>query len=365
MGGNVMMPTSRIALNNFKSGIRMAIVAAAMLAATAHGVAAEEDFRLRVATAFGTNLPGLGDQIVTIAEQISLLTEEQIQMRAFEPGALVDAASITQAVKDNKVPIGYTWLGYDQGRIPASVLISAGRPFGFEPVEFLSWWFEGGGKALGEDLYAPHNIHPILCGLNGPETAGWYRKEINSTKDFNGLNIRFAGLGGQLLQQFGASITNLPGGELFSALERGVIDATEFNSPPVDVKLGFYKIAEYNYFPGWHQGFTAMHLVVNRDVWASFSDRQRAVIETACTGGTLRNLARSEHLAGLQMVENIENGVQVRVLSSEILNEMEAAYPAVEASQVAADASFAKIVESQDAFHATYEKWGAVGYIQR
>ncbi|MEO3416887.1 TRAP transporter substrate-binding protein [Roseovarius sp. CAU 1744] len=360
-----MTLSPRINFNSFKSGIRTATAVAAMTMATASCVIAEEDFRLRVATAFGTNLPGLGDQIVTIADQISVLTEGQVQMRAFEPGALVDAASITQAVKDNKVPVGYTWLGYDQGRIPASVLISAGRPFGFEPVEFISWWFEGDGKALGEDLYAAHNIHPILCGLNGPETAGWYRKEITNIQDFNGLNIRFAGLGGQLLQQFGAAITNLPGGELFSALERGAIDATEYNTPQVDVKLGFYKIAEFNYFPGWHQGFTAMHLVVNRDVWNSFSDRQRAVIETACTGGTLRNLARSEYLAGIQMAENIANGVQVRTLSSEILETLEAAYPAVEAAQIEADANFATIVESQNTFHDTYEKWTAVGYIQR
>ena len=144
----------------------------------------------------------------------------------------------------------------------ASPLVSA-VPFGMEPWEYTAWWYEGDGRQLTEDLYQRYNIHPILCGITGPETAGWFRRRIDSLDDVKGLKIRFAGLGGQVIERFGASVTMLPGGEIFQALEKGAIDATEFALPVVDQSLGFNRVAPYNYYPGWHQPFTSSHLVVN------------------------------------------------------------------------------------------------------
>ncbi|MGB2331414.1 MAG: TRAP transporter substrate-binding protein, partial [Pseudomonadales bacterium] len=217
----------------------------------------------RTPVAFGTHLPALGDNIVFVAEQLERSSQGRVNLEIFEPGLLVPAFSITESVKAGKLEAGYTWLGYDQGRIPATPLIAA-VPFGLEPWEFTAWYFEAGGKALAEKLYAPHNVHPILCGIIGPETAGWFRFPITKLEQFDGLKIRFAGLGGRVLQSLGASVTLIPGGEIYPALEKGAIDATEYSLPVVDAKLGFDQVAKYNYFPGWHQTFTAAHLVVNR-----------------------------------------------------------------------------------------------------
>jgi TRAP-type mannitol/chloroaromatic compound transport system permease small subunit/TRAP-type C4-dicarboxylate transport system substrate-binding protein len=215
--------------------------------------------RWRVPVAFGTNLPALGDNILAVRAYVERASGGRFALEVHEPGAIVPAFSITEAVADGKVPAGYTWLGYDQGRIPAAPLFSA-VPFGLEPWEFMAWWYEGEGRALAEDLYGRRGVRPILCGLIGPETAGWFRFGIEELDDLRGLRIRFAGLGGRVLEELGASVTMIPGGEIFQALEKGAIDATEYSLPVVDRRLGFDRVARFNYFPGWHQTFTAAHL---------------------------------------------------------------------------------------------------------
>ena len=326
---------------------------------------ADKSVRWKLPTAFGTALPGLGDQIVEIVKDMEIMSGGEIKVKVFEPKALVPSSGITQAVKDNKLPAGYTWLGYDQGRIPASALIAAGAPFTYDPTEFIAWWYEGGGKGLSEELYAPHNIHPILCGLSGPETGGWYQKEMKTIDDFKGLKIRFSGLGGTILQKAGASITMLPGGEIFPALEKGALDATEFATPAVDVKLGFYKVAKYNYFPGWHQPATSFHLIVNQTVWDGLSTSQQAIVDTACTAGVLKNLARGEALSGPQIIANKSNGVEVRSFPKNILDDLSAISKEVMVEQSAKDASFKKIYESQQSFDKIYKEWSKIGYLPR
>ena len=242
---------------------------------------AREVVHWRVPSAFGTNLPVIGDMIVEVAEQLDRATNGSIVLQIYEPGELVPTFGITEGVKDHKFQAGYTWVGYDQGRIPASTLISA-VPFGMEPMEFIAWWYEGDGRELGDALYKEHNIQLVLCGVVGPETAGWFRQPIKSIDDFKGLKIRFAGLGGKVMQRLGASVTMIPSGEIFQALEKGAIDATEFSQPVVDQKLGFDRVAKFNYFPGWHQPFSAMHMVINLQVWDLLQADTRATIEMAC-----------------------------------------------------------------------------------
>ena len=130
--------------------------------------------------------------------------------------------------------------------------------------------------------------------MTGPETAGWFREPIRELSDLQGLKIRFAGLGGKVIERLGASVTMIPGGEIFQALEKGAIDASEFALPIVDQTLGFNRVAKYNYYPGWHQTFTASHLMVNLQAWQEMSPADQALIELGCTAGVTRNLANSE-----------------------------------------------------------------------
>lgn len=318
----------------------------------------------RIPVAFGTNLPALGDNILYVRDALADATNARIEFEVFEPGMLVPPFSITEAVGDGKIDAGYTWVGYDQGRIPATPLISA-VPFGMEPWEYTAWYYEDDGRALTRALYRPHNVMPLLCGVIGPETAGWFREPINSVEDFEGLKIRFAGLGGRVLQRLGASVTLIPGGEIFQALEKGAIDATEFSLPAVDQQLGFDRVAPYNYFPGWHQTFTAAHLVVNLDTWEALPAADRALIEMSCTAGVIRNLAKAEAIQG-PVISNFESkGVTTAKFPLSVLRELEAVTAEVLAEEAARNEMFRKIQASQDAFMTRYRPWKDHAYLPR
>ena len=318
----------------------------------------------RVPVAFGTNLPALGDNIVYVVDALNTASAGRVILDVYEPGLLIPTFSITEGVKDKKVEAGYTWLGYDQGKIPATPLISA-VPFGMEPWEFTAWYYEGEGKDLTESLYHPHNVHPILCGVIGPETAGWFREPINTLDDFKGLKIRFAGLGGKVLQKLGASVTLIPGSEIFQALEKGAIDATEFSMPAVDQMLGFDRVAKFNYFPGWHQTFTAAHLVINLDVWNSLSGADRGLMDLACTAGVIRNLSKGESIQGAVMQGFKEKGVTPKIFSREILKQLALVTNDVLEEEAKKDVDFARIWASQKEFQATYKHWKSHAYLPR
>jgi TRAP-type mannitol/chloroaromatic compound transport system substrate-binding protein len=234
-----------------------------------------------------------------------------------------------------------------------------------EPWEYTAWWYHAGGRELAEELYAGQGLHVLLCGIIGPESAGWFRNEISSLDDVRGLKIRFAGIGGLVMQRLGASVTMLPGGEIFQALEKGAIDATEFSMPAIDQRLGFDRIVRFNYFPGWHQPFTAFHLAVNPVAWRELASSQRALLETACTAGIARNLAHGEAIQGEVLRASREKGVVVSSLPEDVLRELQAVTETVLEEQADADADFRRVLESQRAFRREYQNWKSTGFLPR
>ncbi len=350
----------------FSTGVigSLALRPPSRMAAPAGPHAEGASVRWRLPVAFGTNLPGLGDNALFLSERAAAASGGRIEIEVFEPGELVPALGITEAVSAAKVQAGYTWVGYDEGRIPSSVLIGA-VPFGMEPWEYLAWWYHGGGRALGEKIYAPHRVKPILCGISGPESAGWFREEIRELADVRGLKIRFAGLGGKVIQRLGASVTMLPGGEIFQALDRGAIDATEYSTPAVDTKLGFDRIVSNNYFPGWHQPSTAAHLVVNQSAWERLAPADQAAIENACGASVANALARGEALQGPVLADYAARGVATRVLPIPILRELESVANEVLDEEAARDPLFAEVLAAQRAFRADYARWKTLGFLPR
>ncbi|MEM8767797.1 MAG: TRAP transporter substrate-binding protein [Pseudomonadota bacterium] len=325
---------------------------------------AQARIRWRMPVSFQSTMPVLGDNPIYVTEQIRAASGGEVDITLFEPGEIVPAFSITDAVRDGKVQVGYTWLGYDQGKVPASPLLGA-VPFGMEPWEFAAWWYEGGGRELGQALYHKQGSHILLCGMTGPETAGWFREPVRSLADVEGLKIRFAGLGGKVIEQAGASVTMLPGGEIFQALEKGAIDATEFALPIVDQALGFNRIARYNYYPGWHQPGTFSHMAVNLETWNALSAADQALLETACTAGAMRNLANSEAKQGPIIAGFADVGVSAETLPMDVLRELERITEDVMADEAARDADFAAIYESQRAFRDDYRYWKSRAYLPR
>lgn len=325
---------------------------------------AREQVRWRLASTFTTNMPVIGNTMPDFIADLRAASNDAIQIELFEPGELVPPLEITESVKEAKIQAGFGWVGYDQGRIPASTLISA-VPFGMEPTEFASWWYYGGGQALGEALYEEHNVHPELCAITGPETAGWFREPISSLDDLVGLKIRFAGLGGKVLQRIGASVTMIPGGETFQALEKGAIDATEFSLPVVDQMLGFGKVAKFNYFPGWHQPFSTGHLVVNLDIWNGLRQETRDLIRIACRASVTSSMAESGAAQGEVIKGFADQGITAATLPREILEALRDVATEVLDEEAARDEQFARILASQRAFSETYGYWKRKGYLPR
>ncbi|MGR8948926.1 MAG: TRAP transporter substrate-binding protein [Gammaproteobacteria bacterium] len=329
---------------------------------TSDAVAVRIEWRLPLA--FPTSIPGLGDNPLYLQKALADSSQGGIQLRLSDPGEIVPAFSISDAVRDGKVAAGYTWLGYDQGKTSASALVAA-VPFGMEPMEFAAWWFEAGGRELAEKLYRQYRAKPIFCGMIGPETAGWFRQKIESLDDLKGMKIRFAGIGGKVLERLGASVTMIPGGEIYQALEKGAIDASEFSLPVVDQSLGFNRIASFNYFPGWHQPATASHLLVNLDVWHELRASDQALIELACTASVTRNLAHTESQQGAVIEGFKDIGVSAEILPDEVLRALQKVTLEILAEEASRDSMFKEILDSQTKFREVYAAWKTRAYLPR
>jgi TRAP-type mannitol/chloroaromatic compound transport system substrate-binding protein len=259
--------------------------------------AAQETVRWGIPMAFGSNLTALGDTMPWVSEQLKKISGGSVNLQVFEPGKLVPALGIFDAVSSGKVEAGYSFMGYELGKVPVSAS-SAHCPLAWRRTQFAAWVYFGGGDALIKEAFKPHNVYPILCGSISPEAAGWFRKEIKTPADLAGLKMRAAAIGGKVYQKLGASVTMLPGGELFQALEKGVLDATEFSLPSVDEQLGFYKVAKHYYLPGWHQPSTNQFLYVNMAAWAKLKPQTQAQIETTCVAGVTMAIAKAEAAPG-------------------------------------------------------------------
>ena len=325
---------------------------------------AQENIRWKVQSTFNTSWPALGDPIAYLAETLDNATDGRIKLKIYEPGKIVPPLEITPSISKGDLPAAYNYLAYDQGRIPSAVLFSA-VPFGMEPWEYAAWWFEGEGATLAAEIYHQRNVHPLLCSTIGPETAGWYRKPIKGLDDLQGLKIRFSGLGGMVLNEIGASATLMAGGEIFAALEKGTLDATEYSMPAIDEILGFHKIAKYNLFPGWHQPSTSTHLLINLDIWNGLSAADQALFEMGCTAATMRAITRGEALQGAQISSFAEKEVTAAKLPDDVIQELKTVSMRVINEEAAKDADFKRVWESQQAFHAEYQIWKEWGYLPR
>jgi TRAP-type mannitol/chloroaromatic compound transport system substrate-binding protein len=345
----------------------LAAVAAFTLATAPLGVAKAQDvdaIRWGIPMAFGSNLVALGDTMPWVAQQLEKVSAGRIKMQVFEPGKLVPALAVFDSVSQGKVEAGYSWMGYEIGKLPASALFGA-VPFGMESPMFMAWMYFGGGDQMLKELYKPHNVYPIFCGTISPEAAGWFRKEITKPEELKGLKFRAAGLGGKIYQKLGASVTLLPGGELFQALEKGVLDGTEFSLPTVDDQLGFHKVAKFYYLPGWHQPSTNQYLYVNLQQWEKLKPTTKALIETTCTAGVAISVAKAEALQGATLDKFEKDGVKAVKVSPELLAAFKKATDEVMAEEASKDAIFKKVYDSQVAFQRQNQKWHEFGYLPR
>lgn len=321
---------------------------------------------VEMTSSFPSNLPILGTAGVDFVNRINAISGE-VQFEHFDPGKLVPTLEALDAVSNGSVDAGYATSGYWQGKIKAASLFAA-VPFGPEAGEFMGWILYDDGAELWQRMYdeAGYDVHVLPCGVIAPETSGWFKNEINSMADLEGLNMRFFGLGAEVMQRLGVSTSLLAAGDIFPALERGAIDATEFSMPRIDERLGFHKIAKYNYFPGWHQPSTLFELIVNKDVWEGLSERAHAQIEAACLANITTNLAEGEATNYAAMVKNSEeNGVTIKQWPQEMLDQFQSTWNEVAAELAAEDEFFAEVWADLQEYRAGYRIWSNNIYLPR
>lgn len=339
-------------------------LAASLIAAPA--VAADK-LLLKTPIAFSTALPGLGSPIPRVAEQLDLMSGGTLKMKVYEPGKLVAPFEILDAVSTGKINSGYTTAGYWAGKIPAAPLFSA-VPFGPEAGEYMAWLYYGNGLTLYQEMYdqAGYNVKVIPCAIIAPETSGWFAKEINAPEDLDGLKMRFFGLGGKVMQKLGVATSLLPGGEIFPALEKGAIDATEFSMPAIDARLGFHKLVKFNYFPGWHQQATVFELMINKDVWNEANEAHKAIIENACKASMTDSFAEGEAIQHAALIDNVENnGVTIKQWSPEMLDTFRATWNEVAEEEAANNEFFAKVLTDMNEFREGYSVWKENAFLPR
>jgi len=332
-------------------------VAVLTLGFSASGTA-QERVNWKMQSAFPSNLSHLGTSAVRLEGMVDRLSGGNFKLQFFEPGALVPALECFDAASKGSVEACFTTAGYHTGKYPALAFFTA-VPFGPSFGEYFAWMQFGGGKDLQNEIYDRHGLYSLDCNMIGPETSGWFKEEVGSLDELKGLKMRFFGLGAQVMQKLGVSTQLLAGADIYPALERGVIDATEFSMPNMDIDLGFYQIAKYNYYPGWHQQSSIGELLLNKEAWDALDEQNKAILEAACGWNIYVNYAETEAMNPAAMNKMLdEYGVTNVRWGDEELAAFEQAWNEVLAEQSAQDEDFKRIAESYKAFRDVYKTWG-------
>jgi len=339
-------------------GVSAMSVSALSLTAIPDDANAQDKIRWKMPSAFGSQLTHLGPSGVRFVKDIERMSGGKFEIKFFEPGALVPALECFDPVSKGSIESCWTTPGYDTGKFPAAAFFTT-VPFGPGVGEFLAWKWFGGGNKLRDELYAQHGMVAVDCFCIGPETSGWFRKEIKSLDDMKGLKMRFFGLGAQVMQKLGVSTQLLAAADIYPALERGVIDATEFSMPAMDVKLGFHQIAKFNYFPGWHQQVSCSHFLMNKKAYDALPDAFKAMIEVAAQAQVIYTYAETEASQFDVMAEmRDKHKVQVKRWGDTELAAFEKAWLEVIAEQSAKDPLFKKVADHYLDFRKRYAVWG-------
>ena len=284
--------------------------------------AKKRKFRFRMVTVIPKTLPIWGDQLADFSEKVERMTGGGLRIRIYGAGELVPALGTFDAVKAGQVQMGHSAAYYWQGKIPAAAFFCS-VPFGMDAASLRSWIKYGGGQELWDELYKPHGMKAFLAGNTGTQMGGWFRKPIQAVADFKGLKMRIPGLGGRVVERLGAKPILMPGGEIFTNLTTGVIDATEWVGPYHDYTMGFHKVAKYYYYPGWHEPGPALELMINLKAWEQLPPDYQQIVATAAAEMDLEMSSRwlAEDARYLQKIKD-EGKVELRAFSPQILERL-------------------------------------------
>lgn len=308
-------------------------------------------YKWKLVTSWPKNLPGLGVGPENFAKLVEEMSNGRMKIKVYGAGEIVPGFEVFDSVSNGTAQIGHSAAYYWKGKAPASPLFTA-IPFGMNVQEVNAWLHYGGGLQLWEELYAPFNLIPMAGGSTGNQMAGWFKKEINTVEDLKGLKMRIPGIAGEVIEKLGALPVTMPGNELFTALQTGAIDATEWVGPYNDKQLGFQKVAEFYYYSPWHEPGATLEFIFNKSEFEKLPKDLQAIMRAAAR--VINSDMLDEYTAAnnraLEELVNVDK-VKLRKLSPEIMAKLKQATDEVMAEQVAKDPVMKKVWESYQAFY--------------
>ena len=314
------------------------------------GSTSAETFEWSAVTSWPPRYPGMGMAIYNVADAVERASAGRLKIKVYAAGELVPAFEVFDAVSRGTVEVGHDASYYHKGKVDAAQFFTA-IPFGLNNAEMNGWLYHGGGLELWRELSEPHNLVPFPCGNTGVQMGGWFNKEINSIDDLKGLKMRIPGLGGEVLRRAGGTPVTLPGSEIFTSLQTGAIDATEWVGPYKDLAFGVQKAARYYYYPGWQEPGPTLECMINKDAWESLPDDLQAIVEIACQA--INGDVAAEYTNGnVNALDQLVNDptVELRAFPPEVLDYLKSIAEEVVEELVASDPESAKIYASFKAF---------------
>jgi TRAP-type mannitol/chloroaromatic compound transport system substrate-binding protein len=333
------------------------------LGASAVGIGtaqAEEPRKWKMVTTWPKNFPGLGTGANKLAELIGEMSGGRITVKVYGAKELVPAFEVFDAVSQGTAEMGHGAAYYWKGKSEAAQFFST-VPFGMTAQEMNGWLYHGGGIELWSELYGRFGLVPAPAGNTGVQMGGWFNKEINSVADLEGLKMRIPGLGGEVLKRAGGTPVNLPGGELFTSLQSGAIDATEWVGPYNDLAFGLYKAAKYYYYPGFHEPGTTLEAMVNKAAFDGLPEDLRSIVLNACKVVNQDMLAEytSRNPVALQTLLK-KHGVDMRPYPDDVIGKLKQLSEEVVAEIAKKDAFSQKVFASYQKFLQQSKEWSSI-----
>jgi len=282
----------------------------------------QQTYEWKLVTTWPKNFPALGHAPEFFAEKVAAMSNGRMKIRVYGDGELVPALEVFNAVQAGTAEIGHGAAYYWKGKVPEGQFFTV-LPFGMNGQEMQSWMLYGGGLALWEELYEPFGLIPVPAGNTGVQMGGWFNKEINSKEDFQGLKMRIPGLAQDILTRLGGVPVNMPGSELFTAMQTGVLDATEWVGPYNDLAFGLYEIADYYYYPGWHEPGAVMEFLFNKEAFEALPTDLQEILRVAAAAAGVEMTYEFNARNAMSLTELEENhGVIPRQFPDDLLKEL-------------------------------------------
>jgi TRAP-type mannitol/chloroaromatic compound transport system substrate-binding protein len=328
--------------------------------ANCEGQTTKDTFKWKMVTSWPRDFPGLGVGANHLAETISILSDGRLNIKVYGGNELVPPFEVFDAVQRGTAEMGHSAAYYWKGKAPAAQFF-AGLPLGMTSQELHGWIYFGGGLELWQEVYAPHGLVPFLAGSSGPQMGGWFNREINAVSDLQGLKMRIPGLGGEILRRAGGTPTNIPGAELFTALQTGTIDATEWVGPYNDLAFGLFRAARYYYYPGWHEPGTGLECMINQDAWNSLPEDLQAIVRLACQAAVMNMLSDFTYNNGVALKKLLdEHNVELRRFPKDVLKYLGSISDELMREMAAEDALMGRIYESLQSYADIVKPWTAI-----